>query len=67
MLSAIEHPHCQRCRTGMVLVNSECRKDGSEKRMFECVKCHFLETKMVADRSKSPAIERLATNVRPPA
>jgi hypothetical protein len=31
------------------------------------VKCHFLETKMVADPSKSPAIERVAAHVRPPA
>jgi hypothetical protein len=39
--------------------------DGSEKRMFECTKCHFIETKTVADPLKSDAVERLTTNVRP--
>jgi transposase-like protein len=66
MLTSIERPRCPRCRTRMHLARITPLPDGSEKRMFECTKCHFIETKTVADPLKSDAVERLTTNVRPP-
>jgi hypothetical protein len=39
----------------MVLIKMELRPQGSEKRMFECSKCHFIETKIVEGPFKSDA------------
>jgi hypothetical protein len=50
----------------MELVRTVLSKDGSEKQMFECPKCAFIETKMVADPLESETIRRLTENVRPP-
>jgi hypothetical protein len=41
--------------------------DGAEQQTFECPRCDLAETTTVADLLKSEAVERLATNVRPPA
>jgi len=65
-LAVIEHPRCSRCGTRMALAKSEPRKDGVEKRIFECSKCRFMMTKMVADPLKSDPIARLANSVVPP-
>lgn len=59
MLTSIERPRCTRCQTRMDLTRLTPLPDGSEKRMFECPKCHFIETKTVADPLKSDEIERL--------
>lgn len=66
MLTAIERPHCVRCRTRMRLARIAPLPDGSENRTFECEKCSFIETRTVADPLKSEAVERLTSNVRPP-
>lgn len=66
MLTAIERPRCGRCHTRMALVRISPLPDGSEKRMFECEKCDFVETLTVADPLKSETVARLTTNVRPP-
>jgi ribosomal protein S27AE len=66
MLTSIERPRCSRCRTRMILARITPLPHGSEKRMFECTKCHFIETKTVADPLKSDDVERLTTNIRPP-
>jgi hypothetical protein len=66
LLTTIERPRCGRCRTRMILARITPLSDGSEKRMFECAKCHFIETKTVADPLKSDIVERLTTNIRPP-
>jgi hypothetical protein len=58
----IECPRCSRCRTRMTLLKLEPRTNGAEKHMFECSKCHFIETKYPL---KSDAITCLASNVRP--
>jgi hypothetical protein len=50
-VSSIECPLCSRCRTRMVLIKMELRPQGAEKRMFECSKCHFIETKIVEFKS----------------
>jgi hypothetical protein len=34
--------------------------------MFECPKCHFMETRTVADPMKPDAVERLTSHVKPP-
>jgi hypothetical protein len=50
----------------MMLARLEPFGDGSEMRMFECFKCNFVETKIVADPLKSEAVARLTENVKPP-
>jgi hypothetical protein len=50
----------------MMLASTEYRKDGAEKRTFDCLKCHFTEAKVVDDPLKSSALARLADGVRPP-
>jgi Zn-finger protein len=66
MLTTIERPRCDRCRTRMMLARITPLSDGSEKRIFQCTKCHFIETKTVVDPLKSDIVERLTTNIRPP-
>ena len=66
LLASIEHPRCARCSTRMALTRSEPRKDGFEKRIFECTKCRFMTTKMVADPLRSDTVSRLADSVLPP-
>ena len=65
-IAAIEHPRCARCSTRMALTKSELRRDGFQKRIFECNKCHFMVTKMVGDPLKSETVSRLANSVVPP-
>jgi hypothetical protein len=50
----------------MDLTQVQTRSDGSEKRIFECSKCKFVETKLLSDPMKSEAVSRLAEGVRPP-
>jgi hypothetical protein len=66
MLTAIERPHCVRCRSRMRLASIAPLSDGAEKRTLECEKCSYIETRTVADPLKSEAVERLTSNVRPP-
>jgi hypothetical protein len=47
----------------MLLARTEYRENGSEKRTFECLKCHFAETKILIDPLKSSALARLADGV----
>jgi len=63
----IERPRCSRCQTRMMLARLELTGNGCEKRMFECPKCDFIETKIVTDPIKSEAVARLTENVKPPA
>jgi DNA-directed RNA polymerase subunit M/transcription elongation factor TFIIS len=65
-LLSIERPRCGRCQTRMDLAQVKTRSDGSEKRIFECSKCKFVETKLLADPIKSEANCRLAAGIRPP-
>lgn len=65
-LAAIEHPRCLRCSARMALTTSEPRKDGFEKRTFECGKCHRAETRMVADPLKSNRVAKLTNSIVPP-
>jgi hypothetical protein len=39
----------------MALIKMELRPQGAEERMFECSKCHFIETKIVEELFKSDA------------
>jgi hypothetical protein len=50
----------------MMLTGNASLPDDSEERTFECPKCDFIETRVVADPLKSEAIERLTTYVRRP-
>jgi hypothetical protein len=50
----------------MALTTSEPRKDGFEKRTFECGKCHRAETRMVADPLKSNRVAKLTNSIVPP-
>jgi hypothetical protein len=65
-VSLLERPRCPGCQMRMMLARTEYRKNGSEKRIFECLKCHSAETKIVDDPLKSSALARLADSVRPP-
>lgn len=65
-LLPIERPRCGRCQMRMDLAQVQTRPDGSEKRIFECSKCKFVETKLLSDPMKSEAVSRLADGVRPP-
>gem|GEM_PF-874810 len=65
-LLPIERPRCGRCQTRMDLAQVQTQPDGSEKRIFECCKCKFVETKLLADPMRSEAVSRLAQGVRPP-
>jgi hypothetical protein len=65
-LAPIERPRCSRCSIRMLLTRAEPRKDGFEKRVFECAKCHEIEIKMVADPLRSDKVVRLANSVLPP-
>lgn len=67
LLTPIERPRCARCRTRMNLTSISPCLDRSEKRMFECPKCRFIETRTVTDPLSSEEVKRLADNVRPPA
>jgi hypothetical protein len=61
-----ETPRCHRCFSRMVMGRLEPRKDGCEKRLYDCPKCHFTEAKLVSDPLKSEVLRRLTENVRPP-
>jgi len=50
----------------MVLARAEPAKGGLEKRIFECPKCHFTETKVIGDPLKSGDVIRLTETLRPP-
>jgi len=67
LLSPVERPRCARCRTAMNLTSITPRPDHCEKRIFECPKCRFIETRLATDPLQSKEIKRLAHNVRPPA
>jgi hypothetical protein len=66
-LAAIEHPRCTRCNTRMSLARREPGRDGAEKRIFECQRCSFIMTNLVADPLASPAVSALARALKPPA
>jgi len=38
----------------------------SEKRVFECAKCHFIETKIACDPLNSDKVRRLMKGIIPP-
>jgi hypothetical protein len=65
-LLPIERPRGGRCQMRMDLAQVQTRSDGSEKRIFECSKCKFVEAKLLSDPMKSEAVSRLAEGVRPP-
>lgn len=50
----------------MELLSAFPKPDHSEKRIFECPKCHFIETKVIADPLTSNDIRRLASLLQPP-
>ena len=55
-LTPIERLRCPRCQNRMAVSCVEQRNDGFEKRMFECQKCQFIETKMVPDPLRNPKV-----------
>jgi hypothetical protein len=65
-LTPIERPRCANCQTRMLLMRSSPLPNGAEKRIFECPKCSFSETRTVDDPLRSEAVERLTEHVRPP-
>jgi hypothetical protein len=67
LLSPVERPRCNRCRTSMNLTSIIPRPDHSERRIFECPKCRYINTKIAIDPLRSKEINRLTDNVRPPA
>ena len=67
LLTPIERPRCGRCCTRMNLLSIIARPDHCEKRIFECPKCDFIVTKMVADPLESEEITPRADNLGPPA
>lgn len=50
----------------MKLIRGEVRGDGSEKRLFGCSICNFIETVIAADPLKSDAVMNLVNAIRPP-
>jgi hypothetical protein len=67
LLTPVERPRCARCRMRMNLTSITPRPDHSEKRIFECPKCQFIDTKVATDLLGSNEVNRLPDNVRPPA
>jgi hypothetical protein len=65
MHSPIERPRCVRCGTRMNLTTIVPRPGHSEKRTFECPKCNFIETKVVANPLESEEIDRLTNIIGP--
>lgn len=65
-LIAIERPRCRRCQTRMGLLSASPKPDNCEKRIFECPKCRFIETKVIADPLTSNDIRRLTSHLQPP-
>ena len=65
-LTAIERPRCGRCQTRMELLSAATKSDNSEKRIFECQKCHYIETKIVADPLTSREVQRLTSGLQRP-
>jgi hypothetical protein len=64
LLSPIERPRCARCRTRMELTSIVPRAWHSEKRTFDCPKCKFIETRVVADLPASGEVDGLADKYR---
>jgi len=50
----------------MNLSSLAARPDHSEKRIFDCPHCGFIETRVVPDPLACEEVHRLAENVRPP-
>jgi hypothetical protein len=50
----------------MTLIGAEPCGGYSEKRIFGCSKCNFMDTRIVDDPLKSGVIVRLAEGLRPP-
>jgi hypothetical protein len=51
----------------MNLTSITPRADHSEKRVFECPKCRFIDTKFAIDPLQSNEVDRVPDNVRPTA
>ena len=66
-LAAIEHPRCILCHARMNVVCREPHRDDAEKRTFECQKCSFIMTQIVADPLGSADRPALSRSLKPPA
>jgi len=49
LLWPVERPDCAICRSSMNLTVITPSSNFREKRLFECPKCGFIETKIVSD------------------
>ena len=57
-LLPIQRPRCPNCQMRMVTTAAIPDSEGFEKRTFECLKCHNVETRaMVADPIKSSEVK----------
>jgi DNA-directed RNA polymerase subunit RPC12/RpoP len=65
-LIPIERPRCARCQSRMRLGKVEQGPDHSEKRMFECPKCSFIDIKILPDPLSAESVLRLTSSLRPP-
>jgi hypothetical protein len=65
-MTGLERLRCGRCHTRMNLVSTTPKPDHSEKRIFECAKCHFIETQVIADPLTSADITNLTNCIWPP-
>jgi len=61
--SHIECPYCPRCRTRMTLAHIIQISSISEKRLFDCPHCKFVEMQIAA---QSDALVGLANSIRQP-
>jgi hypothetical protein len=50
----------------MKLTHRSLRDDGSEKRMFECRRCQFIETEILDDPMNAEAFAWIKGELRPP-
>lgn len=57
---------CSRCRATMRLARRSLRDDGSEKRMFECRRCQFIETEILGEPMNAEAFAWITGELRPP-
>lgn len=62
----IQRRQCSRCRATMKLTHRSLRDDGSEKRMFECRRCQFIETEILDDPMNAEAFAWIKGELRPP-
>jgi hypothetical protein len=66
-LTSIERPRCSHCTSRMMLARVSLGPIGFEHRRFECPKCDFVQSEIIAsDPMESNAVGWFAGELHPP-